>query len=71
MPLIREPNAAALAAYCAEKGLTVDEVRLGTLKRVECELDNLLTSSLNALHLDDRAALEDLHQQVRLALAGS
>lgn len=45
--------------------------RLGTLKRVDCELGNLLEHSLNELHADDRAALEDLHAQVRQALGAA
>lgn len=50
---------------------TADTLRLGTLKRVDCELGNLLEHSLNELHADDRAALEDLHAQVRQALGAA
>lgn len=39
-----------------------------TLKRCDCEIGNLLEHSLMPLHIDDRAALEDLHRQVRAAL---
>lgn len=73
MPFETQPPTATdpLSVYCAETGLSVDEVRLGTLKRVDCELGNLLDNNLNALHPEDRAGLEDLRRQVRLALGGA
>ena len=41
----------------------------GTLMRCECEIGNLLENCLLPLHEDDRAALEDLHRQIKSAIA--
>jgi hypothetical protein len=59
---------AVLRAACQQKGLTVEEFRLGTLKRADVEIRNLLENALLPLHDDDRGVLEDFHLQVRLAI---
>jgi hypothetical protein len=59
---------AVLAAVCRQKGLTPEQLRLGTLKSVEAELDAFLRNPLLDLHADDHAALEDLRSRVRLAI---
>jgi hypothetical protein len=59
---------AVLQMLCKQKGVTAETLRLGTLKRVECELANFLSNSASPLHGDDREALEDLHRAVRLAI---
>jgi hypothetical protein len=68
-PTITKYTLAILEATCKEAGVTPETYRMGTLKRVGCELGNLLENALNEMHPDDRAALESLHQQVRCALA--
>ncbi len=57
-----------LEGYCRQKGITPEALRLGTLKRVDCELANLLDPGVAEIHLDHREALEDLHRAVRLAI---
>lgn len=68
-PTIAKYTPAILEAACKQDNMTPEAYRMGTLKRVECELGNLLENALNELHPDDRAALENLHRQVRCALA--
>jgi hypothetical protein len=55
-------------AYCRSRGLTTEGIRLGALKRVDCELGNLLDHPPEGLHPDHKEALEDLRWQVRIAI---
>ncbi len=69
-PTISKLTPVVLQAFCEQNGITEEEVRLGTLKTVECSLGNFLENALLDLHDDDRAALEHIHRQVRLAIGG-
>lgn len=60
---------AVLRGICKKEGITVDEYRIGTLKRVVCEIDNLRRDAITPLDPHDDRALEDLRQQVRIAIA--
>lgn len=59
---------AVLDMVCRSRGVTRDELRLGALKGAAVDLANFLENPLEPLHPDDRAALQDLRDRVRLAL---
>ncbi|WP_018234255.1 hypothetical protein [Thioalkalivibrio thiocyanodenitrificans] len=61
---------AVLVAECNKRGMTPERYRLGTLKRAECEISNILDRPLSEMHPDDRAALNDLRRQIQVAIAG-
>lgn len=67
-PTISKFTPAVLAATCEQHGLTADQFRLNTLKRVECDLGNLLEQPVSEIHPDERDVLVNLHRQVRLAI---
>ena len=67
-PTITKYTPAVLRAHCEQIGVTADALRLGTLKRAECEIGNLLENALTNLHPDEKGALENLHRAVRLAI---
>ncbi|KKL55693.1 hypothetical protein LCGC14_2252860 [marine sediment metagenome] len=70
-PTIVHFTPAVLRAASKQANITPDEYRLGTLKRVETELGNLLDPGVTELHPDHRESLEDLHRQVRIAVGGA
>jgi hypothetical protein len=67
-PTISKFTPALLKSYCKHRGITIEALRLGTLKTVECSLDDFLKNTLIDLHEADRDALELLHRQVRLVI---
>lgn len=68
-PQIAKYTPAVLAAHCNHSGLTTEQLRVATLKRVQCELGNILDPQTVDLHPDHREALDDLMLHVRLAIA--
>ena len=69
-PTITTITPAVLRAVAAKSDLTPKQYRLGTLKRVDCELGNLLDNGVADLHSDHRVAIEDLQKQVQIAIGG-
>lgn len=67
-PTIKRYTPAVLKMACEQHGLTREEFRLNTLKRVECDLGNLLEQPVSELHPDERDVIAALHRQVRLAI---
>ena len=67
-PTIKRYTGAVLKMACEQHDLTREEFRLNTLKRVECDLGNLLEQPISELHSDERDVISDLHRQVRLAI---
>lgn len=65
---IQKYTPAVLAAVCKQKGMTPEEIRLGTLKRAEVELRNFLENNAIPIHLEDRSALAALRDSIRLAI---
>lgn len=68
-PQITHFTPAVLEAVCKEHGTTPEAYRLGTLKRLQCEIGNLLDPATIELHPDYREAWEDALQQVKIAIA--
>ena len=68
VPQIVNITPAVLEAVAKQKGLTVTEYRIGTLKRCECEILNLVeTAELSA---EEIVVMKDLAEQVKMAIGG-
>ena len=68
-PHVAHYTRAILKAASAQANMTTDGYRLGTLKRVECDIANLLESPENELIAETRHVLGNLLHQVRIAIA--
>ena len=67
-PHIAQYTKKTLEAACKAACMSTDRYRLGTLKRVECEIANLLESAENELIAESVDELQDLLNQVRIAI---
>lgn len=67
-PVIKNITPAVLKAVAESKGLTSEQYRIGTLKRCECELLNLKESA--QLTAEEIEVIDDLVQQVQIAIGG-
>ena len=66
-PEVKKFTYPILEMAAKDKGLTVEEYRLGTLKRCECEIMNLVETA-NLLP-EEQEVMRDLALQVRIAIA--
>ena len=69
-PTIKHITPAVLRMAAEQSKQTPEEYRIGTLKRVDCEIGNLLDADVAELHPDHRDAFENLQRQVQIAIGG-
>lgn len=65
-PKIVKYTPAVLQAAAAQNAMSIDEYRLGTLKRCQCELGNLIESA--DLNPDEIIVINDLYSQIRCSI---
>lgn len=69
-PTIKHYSPATLDAVCRKTGLSVDQYRLGILKRAEVEIGNLIENPQQDLLPETVEMLRNLHEYIRCALGG-